>query len=460
MTTQKAVPPAPQKALAPRRRRLSLSWIAGVGAVLAGLLMCAIVGTILILHARSAVKAETDSAYQLATAAATLRLPTAFGREDIMAQALRLGAEIDGLRHVSAWVTDATGKRMALEPLPDATPPSAPRWLIHMLTPPPRSDIFPIRHYPNVVGILTIATDPSDEISKTWDTLRMILPLLALAVVGMVAVTMTVTLYVMRRLRVIEAAMARMRDNDLTVRAPASGFAELDALSDGVNALASHLDAGRAENRMLQERMLSLAEAERARIASDLHDEMGPQLFALRAAVGQAAHAARHLSLADETRFGGALDAISRHAQEVQKTARAAIEDLRPMTLDDAGLDELLHELILGFSESAPEIAFSLQADPPPRLGEAAQMAIYRFARESVLNAIRHAHPRRIQIEMSCTQNALLTRVMDDGSGPLNSARAGLGQSGMEDRALILGAVYTAPYRLNGQTLTELRMPL
>ncbi|MFD2843031.1 histidine kinase [Paracoccus cavernae] len=55
-----------------------------------------------------------------------------------------------------------------------------------------------------------------------------------------------------------------------------------------MNALASHLDEGRAENRRLQERMMTLAETERARIASDLHDDMGPQLFALRAAVGQA----------------------------------------------------------------------------------------------------------------------------------------------------------------------------
>ena len=81
------------------------------------------------------------------------------------------------------------------------------------------------------------------------------------------------------------AALARMRGGDLSVRAPQTGLAELAQLSDGVNALASHLADERAENRRLQSRMMTLAEAERARIASDLHDGIGPQLFALQAEI-------------------------------------------------------------------------------------------------------------------------------------------------------------------------------
>ncbi|AGT08242.1 sensor histidine kinase [Paracoccus aminophilus] len=439
--------------------KASLTLIAFLGSLLAGMIVCAIVGAIVIVNARSSVRTETDSAFHLATAAATFRLPTAFQREDMLAQASRLATEIDALRHVSAWVDDTRGRRIAPEDTAKPDGPSPPAWLTALLTPPPQSDIFPIRKYPNVIGILTITTDPSDEIAKTWETLRIALPLLALAITVMVAVTMMVSLFISRRLRLVEGAMARMRDNDLAVRAPDSGLRELAALSEGVNALASHLVAGRAENRHLQERMLTLAESERALIASDLHDEMGPQLFALRAAVGQAEAAAGKLPPAESAQLAEALAAIARHAGEVQKTARAAIEDLRPMTLDDANLEELLHELAFNFSEMAPDIEITLDADPRAAAGEAAEIAIFRFVRESVLNAIRHANPSRIHVRMELAPGEIVTVVSDNGSGPKGN-RAGLGRSGMEDRALILGAVYTAPYRRNDLTLTELRMPL
>lgn len=494
----------------PARRQLSFAMIAALGSSLAGLLICLLVSAILILHARAAVRQETDAAFLLATATATFRQPTAFARADLMAQAQRLASEIDRQRHVAAWVEDGDGKRILPEPAPTAAP-TAPRnnaapaydasevpaplrpaldappdWLTRLLTPPPRSDMFPIRHYPNVLGLLRVATDPSDEIAKTWDNLRVILPLLALALAVMVAVTILVALVVTRRLAVLGRTIDRMRENDLAVRAPASQLRDLDQLAEGVNALASHLDEGRAENRRLQERMMTLAETERARIAGDLHDDMGPQLFALRAAVGQAGSAGRRLQDQATLRFaddpnGGpqtdfrtledALSAITRHAQEVQKSARSAIEDLRPMTLDEAGLEELLHELVLNFSEMAPEIGISITTTPIADCGEAAGIAIYRFVRESILNAIRHANPSRITIEMTTAPHtaprparraahhaAIVTRVLDDGTGPAGKARSGLGLNGIRERAQILGAAYLPPTRIDGMTVTELRI--
>ncbi len=482
------------RGVAPRRpakRHLSLVTIAAIGSSVAGLLICLLVSAILILHARAAVQQETDAAFLLATATATFREPTAFTRGDLMVQAQRLAAEIDRQRHVAAWVENAKGERIEEDAPPPSTVPAygatdlfpalqpkthvPPDWLTRLLTPPPRSDMFPIRHYPNVLGILRVATDPSDEIAKTWDNLRVILPLLALAVAVMVAVTMSVTLFVTRRLAVVGRAIGRMRENDLSVRAPLSSLREIDRLAEGVNALASHLDEGRAENRRLQERMMTLAETERARIASDLHDDMGPQLFALRAAVGQAQSVGKRLDQPendaerpnDRGTLADALAAITRHAQEVQKSARSAIEDLRPMTLDEAGLDELLHELVLNFSEMAPEVDISITTPAEARCSEAAGIAIYRFVRESILNAIRHANPARITIEMTvapasdaAAHAALVTRVRDDGTGPVGKTRSGLGLNGIRERAQILGATYQPPTRLDGETVTELRISL
>lgn len=440
-------------------RRISLGALALIGSSLTGLVICAIVACILVLHARNAVREETDSAFHLASAIATVRLPTAFMREDMLPRAAELAHEIDGLRHVSARLVDARGQVLAGDDGQRRGANRAPHLLYRLLTPPPRSDIFPIRQYPNVVGLLYLETDPSDEIAKTWRNLQVILPLLALTVAAMIAVSVSVALIVQRRLRAFGRVLERMHGQDLTQRAPDSSLAELAALGGGVNALAAHLDHERAENRRLQGRIVTLTESERARIASDLHDDMGPQLFALRAAVEQARASARREGAGNGGQMQDALDAIGRHAGEIQKSARSAIESLRPIGMDDASLGDLLHELAAGFSEIAPGITIRLTADPAAAASEAAEISIYRFVRESVLNAMRHAAPGLIVIELRREPGGLRALVTDNGSGGGLGRPPGLGQSGITERAAAVGATYLPPRRDGKTTITELWTP-
>lgn len=444
--------------------RISLGALALLGSSLTGLVICAIVSCILVLHARNAVREETDSAFHLASAIATFRLPTGFTRDSMLPRAMDLANEIDGLRHVSARLVDAQGKVLAGD---DGMPQGKnrpPELLYRLLTPAQRSDIFPIRQYPNVVGLLYLETDPSDEIAKTWRNLQIILPLLAMAVAAMVAVSVSVALIVQRRLRSVGRVLDRMHGQDLSQRAPDSSLTELSALGGGVNALAAHLEHERAENRRLQGRIVTLTESERARIASDLHDDMGPQLFALRAAVEQARSATiRDASARDARSQSGqmqdALDAIGRHAGEIQRSARSAIESLRPIGMDDASLGDLLHELAAGFSEIAPGIEIRLSADPAAAASEAAEISIYRFVRESVLNAMRHAAPGSIVIELNHAPGGLRAVVTDNGSGTGLDRPPGLGQSGIRERAAAVGATYLPPRRSGKLTITELWTP-
>lgn len=441
--------------------RLSLGVLSFVGSAVAGLIMCTIVSLILILHARNAVQQETDSAFLMASAAATVTLPTAFGGEDMVVRAVRLADEIDNLRHVSAWVEDAAGRRLTAG---DSTVVQSdmPGWLAAWLTPPPRSDIFPLRQYPNVHGIFHLTTDPRDEIAKTWQNLRVILPLLAAAVGVMIVVTMVFTMIVQRRLRAVGRAMERMREQDYSRPVPDSGLAELAMLTGGVNGLAAHLEHERAENRRLHARIMTLTESERSKIASDLHDEVGPQLFALRAAIGQATSVAGRLTDDHQEELQDALGAISRHAMAMQNSTRNAIENLRPVGMDHASLEEMLQELGLSFSEIAPEVQIGTWITPDANAVGEVEISLYRFLRESVLNAIRHADPRNIQITVDCDPGvsaAIRARVRDDGSGPLPAGQPGLGQRGIQDRALAIGATYIPPYKQDGWTVTELRIP-
>lgn len=434
------------------------------------LALCLFVSTILIVNARQAVQEETESAFRLAHEAVVRRLPPSHGGRDTMAEAIGLAEEIDALRHVSAQILDPFG-----EPLQHRAQAKhraqddAPRWFSALMTPPEVSAVVPITHYPNVLGQLRVSADPTDEVTEVWDDFSIILPVLFMTGLAMVALTFLMSTMLTRKLQSVQAALRQMREGQLSVRAPWDRLTEFSDLADGVNTLASHLQAERAENDLLQARLIGSSEAERSRIALDLHDEMGPQLFALRAAVDHAQEMSAGMA-APPPALVETLEAIARHAVEIQKSARTAINDLRPMLLGEASLTELLAELVTGFRDISPDSRVILDVDPEAERcspGELAELSIYRFVRESVLNALRHGRASLIRVSIETIPDGpahIVVRVTDNGTGPQagrNGARPtpSFGQIGMQDRAKALGALYLPPWRDNKLTHTELRMP-
>ncbi|MTH64058.1 LapD/MoxY N-terminal periplasmic domain-containing protein [Paracoccus shanxieyensis] len=455
---------APRLGTLPMRRI-----IIGIAAAVS-LSLCVIVSAILILNARHAVQDEIGSAFHLAHESVVRRLPPSHGGRDTMAEAAGLAEEIDGLRHVSARILDPAGLplqhrangQLAAEDAP-------PRWFSALMTPAPIQALVPITHYPNVLGMFQITADPTDEIAEVWDDFSVILPVLFLTGLAMVGLAVGLSSLLGRRLQSVQAAMAQMQAGDLSVRAPGDRLTEFADLAAGVNALASHLQAERAENDLLQSRLIGSSEAERSRIALDLHDEMGPQLFALRAAASHAQAMTADLP-ASPAALAETLDAIARHAVEIQKSARTAINDLRPMLLGEASLTDLLAELVAGFRDVSSQTRIILDIDPAAEghsPGELAELSIYRFVRESVLNAMRHGQATLIRVSLEPQPDdpaQLVARVTDNGRGPQRSAdgarpAASFGQIGMQDRARALGATYLPPWRDHTLTHTELRMP-
>ncbi|SMG54443.1 LapD/MoxY N-terminal periplasmic domain-containing protein [Paracoccus sp. J56] len=451
------------------RRTVPLRRIVMGLASIVSLSLCLIVSAILILNARQAVQEETESAFRLAHEAAVRRLPPSHGGRDTMAEAIGLAEEIDGLRHVSARILDPEGRPLQHRAHGQfRSQASAPQWFSALMTPPLVEALVPITHYPNVLGMLRVAADPTDEIAEVWSDFSIILPVLFLAGLAMVGLAFLMTTLLTRRLQSVQAAMSQMQDGRLSVRAPDDRLTEFADLAAGVNALTSHLQAERAENDLLQARLISSSEAERSRIALDLHDEMGPQLFALRAAVSHAQAMIADLpdrpAALDET-----LDAIACHAVEVQRSARTAINDLRPMLLGEASLIELLAELVTGFRDVASETRVVLDIDPEVEgssLGELAELSIYRFVRESVLNAIRHGRATLVRVSLETMPDEprqIVVRVTDNGKGPEPGPSGdrpplGFGQIGIQDRARAFGATYLPPWRDNRLTHTELRI--
>lgn len=456
----------PNRVAAVTSSKLSLNRLVTLVSVSVGFLLCIAVAAIIIVNARKAIVEETSSAFRIAQTTVAIRMPQRFAGQDTMSNAMRLSDEIDALRHVSSQIIDTQGDPLKARTEKTGIGPenTAPDWFNRLMRPEPQTDLFPISHYPNILGSLRISTDPSDEIAEVWEDFSVIMPLLALTGMVMVALTMFVSALILRRLRIVQEALTAIRRGDLTRRAPEGQLVEFSALAEGVNELAAHLQAERAENDLLHSRLLTVSDAERAKIASDLHDEMGPQLFALNAALAQAKAVVRDIDDKVQPQLLEALEATQTHASAVRDSARTAINNLRPMLLGHGSLIEVLEELIADFTEVSPEVAVDFKADCQAGTGELEELSIYRFVRESLLNAIRHGKAQRIKIDMHCddpcNSSQIVIRITDDGGGPSGKVLPrSYGLIGIRDRARALHATYIPPYREGDVTITELRMP-
>lgn len=206
--------------------------------------------------------------------------------------------------------------------------------------------------------------------------------------------------------------------------------AEVVQLTESFNAMLDRLET---ERRDTARRALSAQEAERRRIAQELHDAVGQ---ALTVALMQLDAVARGLSSEQRASLAAA-----------QETVRGGIEDtrrivaqLRPEALDDLGLRSALVSLLGRLSEgTGVVIERRLDRDLPP-LSPELELVIYRVAQEAITNAVRHAGASRIEVTLRRTVGGLRLHVRDDGEGLRGAGGPGGGLRGMRERAVMVGA--------------------
>lgn len=195
-----------------------------------------------------------------------------------------------------------------------------------------------------------------------------------------------------------------------------------------------------------------------AAIASDLHDETGPHLFATRAALTQAEAAAQRVGGPGLAQLLDALAAIARHTAAVQRSTRHALGELRPLLNAGSGLDGSLSDLVATLADIAPDTRVVLSVDPDIGAADPHGQAVYRFIRESALNALRHGLAGHIRISVKRTgAGGIVARVSDNGRGPQPGATPGMGHAGIQDRARALGGTWLPPVHSEGWTMTEFR---
>ncbi|MGW2031156.1 sensor histidine kinase [Streptomyces sp. NPDC001811] len=211
-------------------------------------------------------------------------------------------------------------------------------------------------------------------------------------------------------------------------RLPASGGGEVAEVIRTFNAMLERLEHERATS---SARALLAQEAERRRIAQELHDEVGQSMTAILLGLKRAADDAP-----------AALREELHEAQEITRQSldevRRLVRRLRPGVLDDLGLVSALTSLTEDFAtHTGLRVVRRFDADLPA-LAPETELVLYRVAQESLTNVARHADARRVTVALRHADDSVVLTVTDDGSG-IKAPREGAGIRGMRERALLIG---------------------
>ena len=191
----------------------------------------------------------------------------------------------------------------------------------------------------------------------------------------------------------------------------------------------------------LLERVISVQEEERKRIARELHDETSQALTSLLVRL-QVLEQAKSVPEA-QAQLGDLRSEVARVLDGVHDLAL----ELRPSVLDDLGLVAALRRYFREYEAKFEQrVDFQILGLARERLPSDVEIAVYRIVQEALLNIARHAHAEDVSVLLERRGLVLAVVVEDDGQGfeaaeVMGSGRQkeNLGLYGMQERASLLG---------------------
>jgi signal transduction histidine kinase len=181
-------------------------------------------------------------------------------------------------------------------------------------------------------------------------------------------------------------------------------------------------------------------EDERRRIAREMHDQFGEQLTALGHQIVSLKDAC-----GDRSDLRGAVEALDVVAHQLDRDVDHLIWELRPTALDDLGLRAALASHVQNWSNRA-RIAAELHTLGllDERLASETETTLYRIAQEALTNVAKHSRADHVDVILERHGDQVVLIIEDDGvgfdPGDNGTTRRGLGLSGMQERASLVGA--------------------
>ena len=217
------------------------------------------------------------------------------------------------------------------------------------------------------------------------------------------------------------------------------------------------LDSSRRQLRELSAHLESVREEEKARIAREVHDELGQMLTVLKLETSMCELAYAELDPGLRERLNSMKKLIAQLFQLVRDVATA----LRPPILD-AGISSAIEWQAHRF-EARTHIPCLVQVpEHLPPLSAAKEVGLFRILQEALTNVMRHAQAQTVELTLSVEGQALCLSISDDGQGfvPESGRPTSFGLVGMRERVLMLGGTLSLHSEPGEGTTLSVRVPL
>lgn len=247
-----------------------------------------------------------------------------------------------------------------------------------------------------------------------------------------------------------EMATAQLGGEDRRTDTDAGGDGPGAQLVRSYHAMLERLER---ERRSSSARALAAQEAERHRIARELHDQIGQSLTVVLLGLKQ-------LEDRVPAELQGELALVRDSARTGLDDVRRVARELRPGVLDDLGLHAALAALTTDVAAHGGPAVRRTFGPGLPDLGHDVEVVVYRVAQEALTNVVRHAGASRVDLSLLRLGQEVVLEVADDGRG-LGAApadRTGTGLDGMRDRAALVGGTVEVYSGEHGTTV-RLKVP-
>ena len=382
---------------------------------------------------------------------------------------------LKNLRHVNIyWAHDPTPS--AYEPADtesDEGVLQAPDWLTRLAPPDPHVEIPVVVNGENF-GELVIAPRADDESAEIWSSI------VSFSLIGTALVVTTLLLmsllidHLLKPIGTVGNALMALDEGRFDVRVPETGPPEIADICGKLNRLATTLNVTTAENRHLAERIIQIQDEERKELARELHDELGPYLFAIRAGARTIKKEVESEATDTATVVHGC-NTLMERIETLQQMNRRVLHRLRPMGLDEFGLKAKLTSLVGMWRTDRPDIDISMDfSDAIPKRDETSNLTIYRIVQESLTNVLRHSGATEVEIVVEPADDAqprptarrgenrrptIHVVVRDNGRGLTGETKPSYGITGMTERVLATGGDIQIVNRGNGGVILEAWVP-
>jgi len=305
------------------------------------------------------------------------------------------------------------------------------------------------------VGDIVFAPDISADIYEKW------VGFLAIACSGITLMLLTGAIAhftarsALRPLQNLGDGLTRMRSGDYEQPIASSGPPEIRKSAEEANELARTLNRLSQDNRRLLRQIVSLQDDERQDMARELHDELGPLLFGIRAntvALLESIPSA-------QAKSRGAAESILQSVETLQQTNRRILDRLRPLYIQELGLERSIQTLLQNAKAQAPRL--KVTSNIGTTLNEVdglLSQTIYRVIQEAVTNVLRHARANAMHVAADIKGREVIVEISDDGIGFPADRMFGRGLTGMLERARALSGTLEL-LRDEGRTCVRCRLP-